>query len=36
MGWSYAEYLEAPYRMIRSILLMLREESDATKRRAKS
>lgn len=36
MGWSYDEYLQAPYRMIRSILLMLREESEETKRRSKA
>lgn len=36
MGWSYDEYLQAPYRMIRSILHMLREESEETKRRSKA
>jgi hypothetical protein len=36
MGWSYEQYLEAPYRMIRSILVMLREESDEIKRRSKT
>jgi len=35
MGWTYEEYLEAPNRMIRSILVMLREENDEVKRRSK-
>jgi hypothetical protein len=36
MGWSHEEYLEAPWRMIRSIFVMLNEEAEEMHRRNKA
>jgi len=32
MGWSHADYLATPYHIIKSILVMLREETEQIKR----
>jgi hypothetical protein len=36
MGWSHADYLDAPYGMIKSIIAMLREESEEMKRKSRT
>jgi hypothetical protein len=36
MGWSHHDYLEAPWRMIRSIFSMLNEEAEESNRRNKA